>query len=72
VGDNGGGSEPVVLLDHGLHPVCREYFEGGPLRRRRERMGVLSHVQGTARSLTPTEFADRLCNGKDVGLVERA
>jgi len=44
VGDNRGGSETVLTLNDRFHTVCRQDFEGCPLGRPGQGMGVFPQV----------------------------
>ena len=65
--------EAIVALDHGLDVVGRQHLECRALRRPRERVRVLAHVERTVVTvwLMPV-LADRLGDRQDVRLVERA
>ena len=64
--------EAVVALDHGRHVVGRQHLERGTLRRPRERVRVLAHVERTGDGLRLPVLADRLGDRQDVRLIERA
>ena len=64
--------EAVVALDDGRHIVGRQHLQRGALRRPRERVRVLAHVERTGDRLLMPVVADRLGDRQDVRLVERA
>ena len=70
--DHGRRRVSVVGLDDGVDTVRSEDLERRALRRRRHRVRILAHVQGSARSLRAPKIADRLRNRQDVHLGERA
>ena len=68
----GVGVKPSPLLDARRDAVRGEHLEGGALRRSRERVGVLAHVERAVDALAAPVFADRLGDREDVRFVERA
>src|SRR2546430_11729886 len=69
--DDGRRRDAGVALDDRLDPVRRQHFEGSALGRRRERVGVLYHVERAVDALAPAVVADGLGDRRDVGLGGR-
>ena len=72
VGDRRRRREAVIALDDGRHLVGRQHLQRRALRRPRERVRVLAHVERTGDGLLMPVVADRLGDRQDVRLVERA
>ena len=65
-------SHAVVLLDDGVHVIAGEDFESGALGRLGKRMRIPPHEQRAIDALRAPEVADRLRDGQNMGLGERA
>jgi hypothetical protein len=62
---------PALLIDHHLHAVRRQYFEGAGQCRLRQRMRINAQEKWSVDLLLLSRQADGLAHGQDVGLVER-
>ena len=71
-GNDRGGCDAIVPLNHGLDMVRGQHFQGGALRRGRQGMGVPAHLQRAIDFLGGAVIADGLCHGQNMGLGERA
>ena len=68
----GVGVKPSFSLNDGLDFVGGENLERGALRRSRQRVRVLAHVERAVDPLAATVLADRLRDGQDVRFGEGA
>ena len=64
--------DAVVALDDRLDAVGGQHFQRGALGRAGQRVRVLAHVERAVDALASPVVADRLGDGQDVGLGERA
>ena len=70
--DDGRRRDAVLTLNDGLDPVRRQHLERGALRRVRQGVRVLPHVERAVDALPPAILADRLRHRGDVRFGERA
>ena len=68
----GVGVTPSSRWMIGLDAVGRQHFERRALRRAGQRVRVLAHVERAVDALAAAVVADRLGDGQDVRLGERA
>src|SRR3979411_235911 len=72
VRDDGRRRVAVTIVDHHLHVIGRQNFERRCERRFREGVSVDPHEEWTVDAVLPAIETDRLSDGEDVLLVERA
>ena len=70
--DDRGRSYTVVLLNDRFDAIGREHFESRALRRPRNGVRILPHVERPVDGLPSPVLAKCLCDGQNVSFIERA